>query len=201
MGQHPVPGGEMEHAMIRTKKCARLVSLAFIVAVILGCATLSPDEQQAKRAELNAMGEKTIATLLDTRPEARDVLDTSIGYAVIDMTVTKIPMVGAGGGLGVVMDKRTDTRSYTKVSRFEVGGGLGAQKYKVIVFFSDEALLERAISGAWHFEAGAEAAAGDAAAEGQLKKKDERYRAFKIAESGAVATVTIRVARATPYLN
>lgn len=178
----------------------RLSILALGFAVLHGCAGLTPDEQHAKRAELDQMGEITIATLLDKDPEARGAHEKSIGYAVVDMTVTKIPVFGAGRGYGVVIDKKTNTRSYVKVLRFEVGGGLGAQKYKVIVFFFDEALFKRAIAGTWHFEGGAEATAGTASTEGTVTTADEGYRAFKIVESGAVATVTIRMARAEPYL-
>jgi hypothetical protein len=178
-----------------------LVSIALAVTLLSGCATLSADEQQEERTELNAMGDRTIATLLETQPEAREFLEQCLGYAVIKMQVTKVPFFGAGGGYGVVKDERTGVRSYIKVSRFEVGGGLGAQKYKVIVFFSDAALLAQAIAGAWHFDAGAEASAGDAFTEGHVNDSNEGYRAFRISESGAVATVTVRVARGKPYLD
>jgi hypothetical protein len=173
-------------------------ALAFFL--LHGCAGLSPEEQQVKRAELDEMGEKTVAALLETRPEAREALDQAVGYAVVDMKVTKIPVFGAGGGFAVIVDRRAGNHSYAKVSRFEVGGGLGAQKFKVVVFFEDEKLLDRAIKGAWHFEAGAEASAGSASSEGKITRTDKGYRAFRIVEGGAAATVTIRLARATPYL-
>jgi len=147
------------------------------------------------------MSDRTIATLLETQAEASELLEQCLGYAVIKMQVTKIPVFGAGGGYGVVKDERTGVRSYIKVSRFELGGGLGAQVYKVVIFFSDEKLLARTIAGAWHFDAGAEAGAGDTAIEGNMNTGEEGYRAFKIAESGAAATVTVRIACGTPYLN
>jgi lipid-binding SYLF domain-containing protein len=178
----------------------RLSLVVLTLTVFYGCATLSPDEKQAKRTELNEMGEKAVATLLETKPQLQEVFDKSVGYVVIDMTVTKIPWFGAGGGLGVVVDKRTDILSYIKVSRFEVGGGVGAQKYKVIIIFSDAKLLQKAAAGTWHYEAGAELAAGSASAEGSVKKPAAGYRAFKLLEGGAAATVTVRVARAKPYL-
>jgi len=178
-----------------------LVNIVLAIALLNGCATLSIDEQQEKRIELNEMSDGTIATLLETRPGASELLEQCLGYAVIKMQVTKIPVFGAGGGYGVVKDERTGVRSYIKVSRFELGGGLGAQVYKVVIFFSDEKLLARAIAGTWHFDAGAEAGAGDTAIEGNVNSAEEGYRAFKIAESGAAATVTVRIARGTPYLN
>jgi lipid-binding SYLF domain-containing protein len=175
--------------------------VAVALAILTGCATLSPEEREARRAELDQMGDETVAALLETKPQLREVLDESVGYAVVDMKVTKIPVFGAGGGYGVVVDKRTNTRSYIKVSRFEIGGGLGAQKFKVIVIFEDGKLLDRAASGAWHYEAGAEAAAGTASTEGHVTKSGKGYHAYKFAEGGAVATVTIRMAYAKPYLD
>ena len=169
-------------------------------SLLFACATLSPAEREAKRAELDAMADTTIETVLAATPEARDVLDCSVGYLVIDMKVTKVPVFGAGKGFGVVVDRRTDTRTYLKVSRFEVGGGLGAQAFKVFVVFEDDKLLEKAAGGAWHYEAGAEMAAGSASAEGAVQKK-KGFKAYRIAEGGAAATVTVKVARAKPFLD
>ena len=174
--------------------------LVLILFLLSGCAGMTIEEQQAKRAELDEMGEKTVQKLLELRPDADEALTRSVGYTVIDMAITKIPLVGAGGGLAVTVDKRSGENSYSKVSQLEVGGGIGAKRFKVVVFFTDETLLDRAIEGAWHFEAGAEISAGTAGAEGQVSKPEEGYTAFKIAEGGAAATITIRLARASPYL-
>lgn len=178
-----------------------LAAIAVVSTVIFGCATLSPEEREAKRAELDEMGEITVSRLLETRADIQDVLDRSIGYVVVDMSLTKIPMIGAGKGLGVVVDKRTGTRSYIKVSRFDVGGGMGAQKFKIVIVFDDGELLDRVVSGAWHYEAGAEAGVGSQTTEGTARASTKGYQAFKLVDSGAVATVTVRVAYAKPYLD
>ena len=178
----------------------RLSITALTLTLYGGCATLSPEEKEAKRTELDAMGEKAVATLLDTKPQLQRAFDEAVGYVVINMKVTKIPWFGAGGGLGVVVDKRTNTRSYIKVSRFDVGGGVGAQLFKVIIVFSDAKLLEKAASGVWHYEASAEASVGSAGTEGSVKKPTKGFQAFKLIEGGAAATVTVQVARAKPYL-
>ena len=164
----------LSDAPLRQKRCKDVVQMkryltgfirlgvfALVLFVLHGCAGMSPEEQEAKRSELDKMGEETIAALLEKHPEAQEALELSVGYVVIKMAATKIPVIGAGGGSGVILDKRSGRKSYIKVSQFELGGGLGAQKYKVIVFFEKEKLLDRAIKGEWHFEAGAEAAAGE----------------------------------------
>ena len=174
--------------------------VAMLATMLVGCATSPPDDRDQQRSELDAMADQTVATLLEVQPGARDVLDGSVGYLVIDMKVTKIPMIGAGNGLGVVVDRRTDTRVYLKVTRFDIGGGWGAQHFKVIVVFDDAKLLDRAKSGAWHYEAGAELAAGATSVDGNVQSTSKGFQAYRLAEGGAAATVTVRVARAKPFL-
>ena len=187
----------------------RPIIVALVLVATFGCAATSPEQGGPTADELDRMGEQAVATLLEIKPEAQQDLDHSIGHVVIDMTVTKIPLFGAGAGYGVVVDKRSGTRSYIRVSRFEIGGGFGAQKYKFVILFSDVSLLERAAKGAWHYEVGAEVAAGKTSTEtgaesdgGEVVpiKSGKGYKAFKLSESGAVATVTVRVAQAKPYL-
>jgi lipid-binding SYLF domain-containing protein len=180
---------------------ARSAIVLCATSLLFACATLSPAEREEKRAELDGMADTTIETLLAANPQAGEVLDRSLGFLVIDMKVTKVPVFGAGKGYGVVVDRRTGTRSYLKVSRFEVGGGLGAHAFKVVVVFDDDKLLDKAAGGAWHYEAGAELAAGSASAEGAVQKQPKGFKAYRIAEGGAAATVTVRVARAKPFLD
>jgi lipid-binding SYLF domain-containing protein len=119
---------------------------------------------------------------------------------VVDMTITKIPVVGTGAGYGVVIDKRTGTRSYVRVSQLEVGGGIGTEKYKVLIVFDDAKLLEKTAAGAWHYDAGAQAVAGGETVDTAEAKSGKGYKAFKLTESGTCVRVTVLVARAKPYL-
>jgi lipid-binding SYLF domain-containing protein len=180
----------------------RLGILAIAVVLLFSCSTLSPEGEGPAQAELDAMSEKAINALLATKPELQELLDRSVGYAVVNMTITKIPVIGTGAGYGVVIDKRNNTRSYIQVSQLEVGGGMGAEKFKVLIVFSDEKLVDRVVRGTWHYEAGAGAVAGSDSAEAAASNTDtdSGYKAYKLTESGACVRVTVRVARAKPYL-
>lgn len=171
-----------------------------IMALLTGCAATSSGEGGPTHAELDQMSETAIAKLLLTNPQAQEIIDGSVGYAVLNMTVTKIPVVGTGVGYGVVIDRLSDTRSYIRVSRFEVGSGMGASKYKIIIVFSDHSLVQKIGKTAWHYDVGAEATAGDKSAAGHADAAGKGYQAFRLADSGAIASVTVRVARARPYL-
>lgn len=187
----------------RRRGCGRrFVGVAILLEclVLWSCAARPPMEEDEQRREIDAMSDAALATLVEKTPEAREVVEQSIGYAVANMKVTKIPWFGGGGGTGVVVDKRSDARTYVKVSRFDIGGGLGAQAFKAIVLFDDPKLLDRAMSGVWHVEAGAEAAAGEAGMEGSVSAANKGYRVFKVTEGGVAATVTLRMIRAKPFL-
>jgi len=175
-----------------------IVAIAFLL--LAACASPSSEEQGPTRNELDEMDEKTIATFIATKPQLKELLENSVGYAVVNMTITKIPVVGTGVGYGVVIDRRTGTRSYIRVTQFEVGGGIGTEKYKVLIVFDDAKLLEKTAAGAWHYDAGAQAVAGGESADTSATKSGEGYQAFKLTESGTCIRVTVLMARAKPYL-
>lgn len=178
----------------------RLGIIAIAIMLFAGCASPSQEEQGPTRTELDTMEKKTVATLLEKKPEVRETFDSSVGYTVVDMTITKIPVVGTGSGFGVVVDKRTNSRSYIRVSQFEVGGGLGAEKFKVIIIFDDAKRVEKVAAGTWHYDAGAQAVGGGESADTAASTSGKGYKAFKITESGTCVRVTVLLARARPYL-
>ena len=77
------------------------------------------------------MAETAIAGLIVQNPGIKTEIDQSLGYAVANMKLTKVPVVGAGGGEGVFVNKTTQQRTYFTVSRFDRGGGWGARSYPV----------------------------------------------------------------------
>ena len=179
----------------------RLIAVTSLMVVLASCATLSPEEAEQKRREIDAMSEAAITRLIESRPELKPSLDQAVGVAVADMSVTKIPVFGAGGGVGVIVDKRSNARTYVKVSRFEIGGGMGVQSFKVILLVQDPKLMDEGMSGFWHFDAGADVAAGEKSAEGSVASASSGYQVFRLADSGAIATVTVRTIRARPFLD
>ena len=183
--------------MFLPARANRLVCMIIAILAVAGCSSLAPQEEQEKRAELDAMSESTLLRVFEEQPGSKVAYEQCVGYAIVAMIQAKIPMVGTGKGYGIVIDKRNEDREYVEVSQFEVGGGMGAQRYTAVVFFRDEARLKKAMTGFWHFEAGAEAAAGDTR-KGGSASSGKGYQAYKITESGAVATLTVRAVRARP---
>ncbi len=161
-----------------------LVLLLLLVYPVAAASTEDP-----RQDELDAMASKGRDQLLVQRPDLEEKLDQLPGYAVIAMTTTKIPGVGTGMGYGVIIDNRTTLRSYIKVSQFEVGGGLGAQMFKLVILFKDDVLLERIKSGGWRIESNADLSASNDSSDAPKtisSKSGKGYKVYKLAESGAL---------------
>jgi len=172
--------------------------LALLMVILLataGCSTMTTAEKAQKRDELDAMAEAAIAGLIEQDPGIKTEIDQSLGYAVANMKLTKVPVVGAGGGEGVFINRKTQQRTYFTVSRFDLGGGWGARSYKALLVFDSQKVMDRMEGNVWEFQAGAEASAGTASAEGSSSDLNEGFTMHVLSDGGASATVTARVIR------
>jgi hypothetical protein len=100
----------------------RLFFLVMLLA-LAGCSTMTTAEKEQKRNALDDMAKQTIADLVEQDATIQEELENSLAYAVADMKLTKVPIVGAGGGEGVFVDNRSRQRRYFTVSRLDLGGG------------------------------------------------------------------------------
>ena len=170
--------------------------LSFCMLFILAsCSSMSVSERETKRNQLDEMAATAIAGLVKQDESLQIKLDDSLGYAVANMKVTKVPVVGAGGGEGVYVNKKTGKRIYFTVSRFDLGGGWGVRSYKGLLVMSSQEVLDRFDGGVWEFQAGVEASAGTASAEGSSGALNEGYTVHVLSDGGASATATARVIR------
>ena len=110
---------------IRSVSRLLLVIAPFLIAT--GCSTYGSMTVDEKRAHLVELEEKTMVELVESYPQAKEDLETAVGYAIMSNAATKVPVVGAGEGIGVVVDSRTDERTFLRLTRFDVGGGLGVR--------------------------------------------------------------------------
>ncbi len=163
--------------------------------VMTSCSSMSVSEKDAKRNALDEMAATTIDALAEDDYALQDKLDESLGYAVANMKVTKVPIVGAGGGEGVLVNRRTNKRTYFTVGRFDIGGGWGVRSYKVLLVIDSQEIIDRFQGGVWEFQAGVEASAGTAASEGSSGALNEGYTVHVLSDGGASATATARVIR------
>jgi hypothetical protein len=154
---------------------------------------------QEKREFLVELEEQTLAELVDMVPEAQAEIDRSVGHAIVSNRLAKVPFVGAGEGIGVVFDAETGERTYLKVGRLDVGGGLGVREYRLVVLFFDQGPLRKLASGKLELGAGVEAGAKDkeigTGAGGVAGSRDEKRVLYQLADAGVSATFTVRAIR------
>jgi len=166
--------------------------ILLVVIFITGCSSMSANEKEDKRGELDAMAEAAIASLIEQDPKIKQEIENSPGYAVINMKLTKVPIVGGGGGEGVLINK-SQRHVYITAKRFDIGGGVGARSFKALLIFDSQEVVDGWMSGNWEYQAGAEASAGEASADGA--SGGDGFEMHVLAEGGASATATARVIR------
>jgi lipid-binding SYLF domain-containing protein len=176
----------------------------FLVAGMAGCVSIPGKTGEEQVQTIDELVEKTLSDLYKQDPKTREAIASSVGYAVMNNKITKIPLVGAGSGYGVAIETATGERTYIKMVRFDVGGGWGARSVRPVVIFQSEEKFKDFIKGVWDVQAGAEAAAkvGEAGAAGGAGSGDlpgnKGYTIYFITDAGVSATVTAGIIRVKP---
>ena len=154
---------------------------------------------EEKRNLLLDLEDETLAELVEKAPAAQGDIDRAMGYAIFSNKTTKVPFVGTGDGIGVVVNKETGNRTYLKVTRFDVGGGLGVRSYREIILYFDEEAFRKLASGKLKFGVGVEAGAGKegmgTGGGGTSGSRKESYATYELSEAGVSATWTVRMIR------
>jgi len=161
------------------------------ILLLSGCATMTKDEQEKKRAELDLMANDTIAALIKQQPELQQQLDSAVGYAVGDIKFVKIPILGTGSGEGVLFDRERNETRYLKIKRLDLGAGLGARSVKALLVLPEREQFNEFKEGQYLYNTGAEASLGTSAKDSATAISG--YQLRLLAEGGASATVTMHM--------
>jgi len=178
----------------------RLTAIILLGLTVASCGStyrfMSTDE---KRSFLLSLEKRTLSDLVEKSPEVQSEIDTAVGHAVLSIRLAKIPFIGAGDGIGVVTNAGTGERSYLKVGRLDVGGGLGVREYRLVVLFTEEDALKKLASGKLELRAGAEVGAKETeigtGAGGISGSRKKGYVLYQLADTGISATLTVTMIR------
>ena len=177
-----------------------LITLTMVAGIVgLTACTSIPGETKAEQIQnIDELVDNTLTDLYEQNPKARAQIKNSVGYAIMNNKITKIPVVGAGAGYGVAVNNKSQRRQYIQMVRFDVGGGWGARSVRPVIIFTDEQVFNDFIDGMWSANAGAEAAAkvGDVGtSSGADTGNDKGYITYMITDKGVSATVTAGIIR------
>jgi hypothetical protein len=175
--------------------CRRLAGLISLLMVLLaGCATQIPrTEREAVRERVDTAADETIETLLSENPALESELEASAGYLAARVSATKIPVVGGGYGLGVLVDRDAGTRTYLDISALDLGVGLGQANIRALVLIEDDETLETFRKGKWVSSAGSVVVSDEP--DSSAVRTGDSIKTYYVGESGAAFAVTTRVVK------
>ena len=172
-----------------------IASFILIIAVFLFSSCAIPIEDRAPlRKKINDHGDEVIAALVKDQPELQKSMDDSVGYFTGRVYSVKIPVVGAGNGLGVLYDKENSSRTYMNIKRFDLGLGLATGTHRLLTLFEDQESLEKFRAGVWRSGLAAESGGGKMKT-GTIYKTGMDEPVYLISEGGAALTAGARLVR------
>ena len=179
----------------------RALPLAALVLLLASCASIPGKTGQEQAVTVEELERKTLEDLRKQEPKTEEEIAQSVGYVIMNNKLTKIPLVGVGGGYGVGVDKRTGEKTYLRMSRFDIGAGWGARAVRPVMIFHDSTKFARYVDGEFDATIGAEAAAkvgesgGAGGGSSEPSKKDVGYTSYLITDTGVSATASLAIVR------
>jgi lipid-binding SYLF domain-containing protein len=131
----------------------------FAAALLLASCVAQGDTPAQKRESIDIMAGKVLGKLSDTKPEALDQISKAEGYACFSNVGVSVLFVSGGGGYGVLVDNKDESRHYMQMGQGGVGIGLGVKDFRAVFVFHTREALEDFKTNGWSAGAEADAAA------------------------------------------
>lgn len=114
-----------------------------MTSAVEGGAKLTPAQREAGRQELLALRDRTLADLYKAKPETRQEIAKSVGYAVIGAEGLNVVLLVGAQGQGVIVDRRTGKETFIRMLRAGTGPGLGYMRYRNVLVFKNADVLDQ----------------------------------------------------------
>ncbi|MDQ8038216.1 MAG: hypothetical protein REI12_12395 [Pedobacter sp.] len=182
----------------------RLSALLFAV-LLAGCSAIPGSTQQEQVHNVDQLLERTLADVKRQHPQAADELTRAVGYVVMDNTLTKVPVFGAGSGYGVAIENASGARTYLRMRRFDFGAGWGVRHLRPVLIFFDAEKFHRFANGDFEIRLAAEASAkvdqvglAGTVGGGVQQSEEKGYVAYLMTDVGVSATWALGFIRVKP---
>lgn len=160
-----------------------------LTACLVNAAT--PDE---RRAAVQDMRGKTLTELYEKKPDVRQQIIDSTGYAVFSNANVNLILASFGGGYGVVHDNRSGTDTYLKMGEVGLGFGAGVKDFRIVMVFHNEEVLKRfmeyGVAVGAQADAAAKASEKGGAVGGELQL--DNITVYQLTETGLALQATIK---------
>lgn len=137
----------------------RLLLLIIAVISLSACASIGTGTNNEKRAAIIDMKDATLTQLFREKPDTRNQINASKGYAVFSNANVNLFLLAAGTGYGMAKDLSTGKVTYMNMVEGGIGVGLGVKDYRIVMVFHTQAALNQFIESGWTFGGNADAAA------------------------------------------
>jgi len=141
-----------------------VVSLVLLALLVGACARPKGETPEQKRDYVLRMKNSTLAELYANKPYAKELVESSAGYAVFSNFNTQLLIVGTGNGYGVAIDNSNGNKIFMKMAEGGIGLGVALKDFREVIVFNNKATFNSFVTEGWSF-----GAQGDAA----LKYKDD----------------------------
>jgi lipid-binding SYLF domain-containing protein len=159
------------------------------VALVLGAVAIAGTSWAADEGALIDQAKATIATFQKADPTMTQQFKTAAGWAVFPAIAKGAFVVGGAGGDGILFE-RGKPLGKVNMSQATVGLQAGGQKYSQIIFFADQAALDRFKQGQASFSANVSAVAATAGASARAKYQ-EGVAVFVTGERGLMGEMSV----------
>jgi lipid-binding SYLF domain-containing protein len=175
------------HLTIAKATCAILLGL-----VLAAC--ISGNTVEQKRAAVQAMRNEVLNELYIQKPDVRDQVATSVGYAVFSNANVNLILASFGGGYGLVHDNTSGVDTYLRLGEIGVGFGAGIKDFRLVMVFHTLDALQRFMDYGVAVGAQADAAAvandQGGAVGGELTL--DNITVYQITEAGLALQATVK---------
>lgn len=132
-------------------KMRQAVATMCLLALAASAQAFREKSPQERRQEILQLRGETLEELYGLRPDARDLIQRSEGYAVFSTKGMKILVAGGASGKGILIDNRAGAKTYMKMAQINVGLGYGLQGARLVFVFQDRKAMETFGSAGWDF--------------------------------------------------
>lgn len=145
-----------------------------------------------QRQDILKKSDETLKQLYAVSPEAKELIDKSVGYATFSNFGMKILIAGGGSGSGVVIQKNSKP-IYMDMVQVQAGLGIGINSFQNIFVFQTKAALNDFINSGWTFGGQVTAAAkyqADGGAYQDAAVVAPGVLMYQLTDSGLAAEIT-----------
>lgn len=174
----------------------RSVGLSLVLASLLvACRSPEGKTRDQKREFVVKMHDSVLRKFESTIPGLKDDRKRAKGYAVFSNTSVTFIFAGGGGGYGLAVESDSGKRTFMRVGSGNVGFGLGAKDYNMLILFNTATSYQKFLMGSWNFGGSAEASAKDGVKGGSAKAGTSFHKdvvVYSMTSKGAIAKATVQ---------